>query len=268
MTLNTAIDPAALIAALADVATPVLSALPGLTAAGTPHPVNGPSDLVGLGPGSQAFVVRLGPSLGGSLTIAVATPVISALSNGPLGAEAVTSALEAVVTDFVAGLSEHLGIALMVESPRTMEGDAALTEVPAAGDGLSIAAVELRGADAPLVTIVLCTGGGQGQDFQFGAINGQELANTGGAANGSQVASMEMLADVEMSVTAELGRTRMTVRNLLGLTVGSVVELDRSSDSAVDLFVNGTLIARGEVVIINEEFGVRVTEIVTRALKP
>jgi len=67
-----------------------------------------------------------------------------------------------------------------------------------------------------------------------------------------------------MSVTAVLGRTRLSVRHLLGLAVGHVVELDRTADSAVDLLVNGTLVARGEVVVIDDEFGVRITEIVGR----
>ena len=74
--------------------------------------------------------------------------------------------------------------------------------------------------------------------------------------------SLDLLADVEMGVTAELGRTRMTVRELLALTPGSVVELDRMAGSPVDVLVNGTLVARGEVVVIDEEFGVRISEII------
>lgn len=77
-------------------------------------------------------------------------------------------------------------------------------------------------------------------------------------------AALRLLHNVEMSVTVELGRTRMTVRNVLGLTPGSVVELDRAAGSPVDLLVNGTLIARGEVVVIDEEYGVRISEIVGR----
>ena len=65
-----------------------------------------------------------------------------------------------------------------------------------------------------------------------------------------------------MGVTAELGRRRMTVRDLLALTPGSVIELDRAAGSPVDVLVNGTLIARGEVVVIDEEFGIRIAEIV------
>jgi flagellar motor switch protein FliN/FliY len=65
-----------------------------------------------------------------------------------------------------------------------------------------------------------------------------------------------------LSVVAELGRTRMTVADLLSLTPGSVVELDRAAGSPIDLLVNGTLIARGEVVVVDEEFGLRISEIV------
>ncbi len=76
--------------------------------------------------------------------------------------------------------------------------------------------------------------------------------------------SLELLRSVEMNVTAELGRTRMTVADLLSLTPGSVVELDRSAGTPIDVLVNGTLIARGEVVVIDEEFGVRISEIIDR----
>ena len=70
------------------------------------------------------------------------------------------------------------------------------------------------------------------------------------------------LADVEMGVTAELGRCRMTVRELLSITPGAVIDLDRAAGAPVDVLVNGTLIARGEVVVIDEEFGIRISELV------
>ena len=73
--------------------------------------------------------------------------------------------------------------------------------------------------------------------------------------------AMHVLAEVEMKVTAELGRTRMSVSELLSLTPGSLIELDRTAGSPIDLLVNGTLIARGEVVVVDEEYGIRLTEI-------
>jgi flagellar motor switch protein FliN/FliY len=73
-----------------------------------------------------------------------------------------------------------------------------------------------------------------------------------------------LLHDVELEVTAELGRTRMSVRELLALAPGAVIELDRAAGGPVDLLVNDRVIARGEVVVIDESFGIRITEIVTR----
>ncbi|MEQ9093243.1 MAG: flagellar motor switch protein FliN, partial [Miltoncostaeaceae bacterium] len=70
-----------------------------------------------------------------------------------------------------------------------------------------------------------------------------------------------LLLDVPLQVTVELGRTRMRIRDVLELAAGSIVELDRIAGEPVDVLVNGKQIARGEVVVINEEFGVRITEV-------
>ncbi len=76
---------------------------------------------------------------------------------------------------------------------------------------------------------------------------------------------IELLHGVAMEVTVELGRTRLSVRELLALTPGDVLELDRAAGSPADLLVNGRLIARGEVVVVDEDFALRVTEIVASA---
>ena len=80
----------------------------------------------------------------------------------------------------------------------------------------------------------------------------------------SPAASSLVLADVEMGVTAELGRCEMTIRDVLSLTAGAVIDLDRAAGTPVDLLVNGTAIARGEVVVVDEEFGIRITEILSQ----
>ncbi len=74
---------------------------------------------------------------------------------------------------------------------------------------------------------------------------------------------LELLFDVPLRVTVELGRTKMTLKQILDLTPGSLVELDKLTGEPVDILVNGKLIARGEVVVIDENFGVRITEIVS-----
>ncbi len=72
---------------------------------------------------------------------------------------------------------------------------------------------------------------------------------------------LDLLKDIPLHVNAELGRTKMVVRDILRLGVGSVVELDRENGEPVDLLVNNKLIARGEVVEIDGNFGIKVTEI-------
>lgn len=84
----------------------------------------------------------------------------------------------------------------------------------------------------------------------------------GPGAEPSRPRSLDRLADVELDITVELGRAHMRMRDLLSLGEGSVVELDRSADTPVDILANGRLIARGEVVVVGDELGVRVTDLV------
>jgi len=94
-----------------------------------------------------------------------------------------------------------------------------------------------------------------------------EFAPLESSANGEPAGSgdLERLYDVMVELTVEVGRTRMTLGQALALGPGSVVTLDRLADNPVDLLVNGRPIARGEVVVIDEEFGLRVTEVVADA---
>ncbi len=75
--------------------------------------------------------------------------------------------------------------------------------------------------------------------------------------------NIEFLYDVELQVVVVLGRARMTIRELLALQAGSVVELNKLAGEALDILVNDKVIARGEAVVVNEKFGVRLTEIVS-----
>jgi len=77
------------------------------------------------------------------------------------------------------------------------------------------------------------------------------------------VQGFEMIMDIPVHLTVELGRTRISIRNLLQLAHGSVVELDGLAGEPMDVLVNGTLIAQGEVVVVNDKFGIRLTDIIT-----
>jgi flagellar motor switch protein FliN/FliY len=98
-----------------------------------------------------------------------------------------------------------------------------------------------------------------------GATGEERALLEGPLAGPSRRRSMDLLHNVEMIVTIELGRTRMMLRELLALHPGSVIELDRTTSSPVDILVNGTLLARGEVVVIDDDLGVRITEVVGRS---
>lgn len=90
---------------------------------------------------------------------------------------------------------------------------------------------------------------------QFEALQAEE---TGGAD-----LNLDVILDVPVTLSLEVGRARLPIRNLLQLNQGSVVELERGAGESLDVFVNGTLIAHGEVVVINDRFGVRLTDVVS-----
>ena len=77
--------------------------------------------------------------------------------------------------------------------------------------------------------------------------------------------NVQSILDVPVTISMEIGRTRINIRNLLQLTQGSVIELDRIAGEPMDVLVNGTLIAQGEVVVVNEKFGIRLTDVVSPA---
>ncbi|GAH73870.1 unnamed protein product [marine sediment metagenome] len=95
------------------------------------------------------------------------------------------------------------------------------------------------------------------QSVEAKAAGFSELTDEGGGGG----LSLDLVLDISMPVTAELGRTTMTIHELLQLGTGSVVELDRSAGEAVDLYVRDVRFARGEVVVVDNNFGLRITEV-------
>ena len=75
--------------------------------------------------------------------------------------------------------------------------------------------------------------------------------------------NLDVILDVPVTLSMEIGRTQINIRNLLQLNQGSIVELDRFAGEPLDILVNGTLIAHGEVVVINDKFGIRVTDVIS-----
>lgn len=218
-------------------------------------------------PDGQAITAKFTGAVQGSLTVVVGGDLVEALANSPLGeldlAKAVAPALEKAATAFGP---------VVVEPGQVLEPDTGLVSLSGLGQPLYVPLL-----DGELVRAVLGVvaapwpaekRGGNAPADQSGAgepnaAGGQAAATMESAASAQfgRAGGLDLLHDVEMSLTAELGRTRMTVRELLSLTPGAVVELDRTAGSPADLLVNGRLIARGEVVVIDENFGIRITEI-------
>lgn len=88
-----------------------------------------------------------------------------------------------------------------------------------------------------------------------------QLGGDGGA--GTQRDDIDMVLDIPVQLTVELGRTRIPIKHILQLAQGSVIELDALAGEPMDVLVNGFLIAQGEVVVVNDKFGIRLTDIVT-----
>jgi len=189
------------------------------------------------------------PRLAGAMTTATGTGIVDAIA--PALAEAV-AALEETT-----GSSLGAGTAMELSTDSLTPADASEVIVFDLLEGTDRLASLVIRLDPPAAAI----------DPGVAPHEFQPLDMThAGAMTGAN--PFELLSDVEMGVTAELGRKRMTVRDLLSLTAGSVIELDRAAGSPVDVLVNGTVIARGEVVVIDEEFGIRISEIVGNGLDP
>ena len=212
-----------------------------------PEPTSLPS------PAGTAITAYLGGGCEGKVLLVVGEELVNALQGTPFGdvepAQALTPALETVATA-LGGRLEGAPTSIAVEDCLDVLSGGTIVLVPLlAGDSVK-ALIGVSLVEAPAVSAA---------DTAAGAAQAAAATAAGATSWG-----IDMLRDVEMEVTCELGRTRMTVRQLLALAPGDVVELDRLAGSPADLLVNGTLLARGEVVVVDESFGLRITEIVTR----
>lgn len=95
------------------------------------------------------------------------------------------------------------------------------------------------------------------------AVELEEFEGTPLRKNGNP--DLDVILDIPVTISMEVGRTAITIRNLLQLNQGSVIELDRLAGEPLDVLVNGTLIAHGEVVVVNEKFGIRMTDVISPA---
>lgn len=156
----------------------------------------------------------------------------------------------AVVFVLKAGAETRGWFVIQVREVNAMSNDSAFTPSAEAEEALeALNTAEAATAQAPAATPTAAT-------------PAVAAAPAQAAASAASVGNMRLLYDVEMTLTAEIGRAKLPVRQILDLTPGAIVELDRVAGSPADLMVNGHLVARGEVVVIDEDYGLRITEIV------
>ncbi len=97
----------------------------------------------------------------------------------------------------------------------------------------------------------------------FDELEAQAETGSAAVASTSEDIKLDVILDVPVTVSMEIGRTSINIRNLLQLNQGSVIELDRFAGEPMDVLVNGTLIAHGEVVVVNDKFGIRLTDVIS-----
>ncbi len=96
------------------------------------------------------------------------------------------------------------------------------------------------------------------------AIELEELTEENAPITGEEKRKLDAILDIPITISMEVGRSHISIRNLLQLNQGSVVELDRVAGESLDVLVNGTLIAHGEVVVVNDKFGIRLTDVISQ----
>ncbi len=99
---------------------------------------------------------------------------------------------------------------------------------------------------------------------QAEAVELEELTEDNAPITGEEKRRLDAILDIPVTISMEVGRSNISIRNLLQLNQGSVVELDRVAGEALDVLVNGTLIAHGEVVVVNDKFGIRLTDVISQ----
>lgn len=247
-------------------ATAAAGVLPSEAPLSTGNPLPGTEGIVASFAG--AVVADLEGPVAGRLAILVGEELVAALASSPLGGLDLAAAVQPTLDAAAEALGARAGAAREVDL-RLVVADfgGPFTTVPL------VATEPVAALLLPETTLLAATrhaaDGADGQGAEPApSLTRHEPTQLGGASKKPGIAprrGIELLHGVDMEVTVEIGRTRMTVRDLLDLSPGAVLELDRAAGSPADLLVNGHLIARGEVVVVDEDFGLRVTEIVTDA---
>jgi flagellar motor switch protein FliN len=192
-------------------------------------------------------VATLSIGAGASIGVLMRADLADALASAPSGGLDLAAAVQPALDAAAVALGAAAGAGRSLRGP----------DLAAVVANATVAVPLMAGTDTAAVLLLTASGSGTVTNLPSGDAAVAALAAAG-------LRGVELLHGVAMEVTVELGRTRMSVRELLALVPGDVLELDRAAGSPADLLVNGRLIARGEVVVVDEDFALRVTEIVAQ----
>ncbi|MBA8990259.1 flagellar motor switch protein FliN/FliY [Curtobacterium pusillum] len=208
-----------------------------------------------------------------------AIPLAAVAQPGGATPVALEAAGDAVVASFVGGLSADLVLVLtdleaVTAAGGTEHGIVDVTDVlrPSLEAAATVLGVGVLGdarresasallADPDAVVFELTAGGVPGGWFALRVRENGTVSASAAPATSAPAGNLGRINNVEMTLTVEIGRTRMSVRDVLGMEPGAVVELDRSAGAPADVLLNGRLIAHGEVVVVDQDYAVRITKI-------
>ena len=198
-----------------------------------------------------SFTTALGDKLGGSVSSGTISVTDFNYSSPPCAWHDADLVLMSARIDGVgeSGISFIIPVALAKR----------LMELFAEG---GVSSSSMTGLSAAELNDLSSVSGGFGSDGGFGGFGGGFSSQTTPSINAPRE-NVEMLLDVEMDVAIELGRTDLSIKRILELAPGSIVELDRLAGEPVDLMVNGKVVAKGEVVVVDESFGIRIVSLVS-----
>lgn len=222
--------------------------VPGLAVAGQVAQV-GPEALAGTGPAGAAVLSAslVGPSPAELVLVVLDTTFVAVAGGGP--AASVPAVLRPAFEAAASALGDGVLSELVAGDPGGLLADPEVSAVFEISDGV-----------APFGWLAIRHGGSAPAGVGGGA--GATGANAGETAFDGR---LRRIQDVEMALTVEIGRTRMSVRDALSMEPGTVVELDRSAGAPVDILLNGRRIALGEVVVVDQDYAVRISRILDTA---
>lgn len=201
----------------------------------------------------QAVLVEFSGRVSGELTVLVDAEIAQQLMDSPAAPVDLIAALGPATTAALLALGEVVAGAAQVLTP-----DAAIDRILSQRDAGAVTLSD----EGEVRVIVAMSAAAEPPAPPAEAIPSQARGAASAAAAGPAAERLDLLRGVNMQATVELGRTAMTINDLLALRSGTVIELDRAAGAPADLYVNGRLIAHGEVVVVDENYGLRILKVV------